>query len=349
MSWFSIRVTSSPAVRPTRREAVIEAYLGRRHRPPLQLPQAEEGDEASRGVAKAELTVEHLEVRDGDLIGVADVSLRVARGHIVALLGSNGAGKTTTQRDCRTGARLRGRIVWQDEEISGQAADAIVSKGLALSPEGWRLFVGQSVEHLRLGATALRDRTRIDALFERVYAVSAARRTPPAAGTLSAASGKCWRSAALMSEPQLLMLDEPSLGLAPTVVECWYTRSRRCTATDSPAPRRTIDSAGARHRRLRRYGAADRRRRAGGPAAQLQADAQVQEIYLGVSMRDRAGWTTTTLIRATAPAPTALRGDAGTPWASRRTADAQYEARCAKGGGARGAGRREPRTPRASS
>jgi len=95
----------------------------------------------------AELIVEHLEVRYGDLVGVADVTLRVLRGQIVALLGSNGAGKTTTLNTIAGLVRAsRGRIVWRDEEISGQAAYAIVSKGLALSPEGWRLFVGQTVE-----------------------------------------------------------------------------------------------------------------------------------------------------------------------------------------------------------
>src|SRR5262249_57673770 len=83
----------------------------------------------------------------------------------------NGAGKTTTLNAIAGLVRAsRGRIVWLGEELSGQAAYAIVSKRLALSPEGWRLFVGQSVEqNLRLGATALHDRARIDALFERVY------------------------------------------------------------------------------------------------------------------------------------------------------------------------------------
>jgi branched-chain amino acid transport system ATP-binding protein len=100
-----------------------------------------------------ELTVEHLEVRYGDLVGVADISLRVGRGQIVALLGSNGAGKTTTLNAIAGLVRAsRGRIQWDGEQISGQPAYAIVSKGLALSPEGWRLFVGQTVEqNLRLG------------------------------------------------------------------------------------------------------------------------------------------------------------------------------------------------------
>src|SRR5205085_10366091 len=112
----------------------------------------------------SELVVEHLEVRYGDLVGVADISLRVEGGQIVALLGSNGAGKTTTLNAIAGLVRhSRGRILWRGEEISGQAAYAIVRKGLALSPEGWRLFVGQTVEqNLRLGATALHDRTRIN-------------------------------------------------------------------------------------------------------------------------------------------------------------------------------------------
>ena len=78
----------------------------------------------------AELIVQHLEVRYGDLVGVADVTLRVLRGQIVALLGSNGAGKTTTLNTIAGLVRAsRRRIVWRDEEISGQAAYAIVSKG----------------------------------------------------------------------------------------------------------------------------------------------------------------------------------------------------------------------------
>src|SRR6202453_2551330 len=119
----------------------------------------------------ADLTVEHLEVRYGDLVGVADISLKVAHGQVVALLGSNGAGKTTTLNAIAGLVHpSRGRIEWRGEAISGEPAYTIVSKGLALSPEGWWLFVGQSIEeHIRFGATALADRSRIDALFERVY------------------------------------------------------------------------------------------------------------------------------------------------------------------------------------
>src|ERR1700683_1742357 len=109
-----------------------------------------------------DLKVEHLEVRYGDLVGVADISLKVEAGKIVALLGSNGAGKTTTLSAIAGLIRpARGRIEWRGEIISGQPAYAIVSKGLALSPEGWRLFVAQTVEqNLRLRAPALGGRSR---------------------------------------------------------------------------------------------------------------------------------------------------------------------------------------------
>ncbi|MBV9458991.1 MAG: ATP-binding cassette domain-containing protein, partial [Bradyrhizobium sp.] len=119
------------------------------------------------------LKIEHLEVRYGDLIGVSDVSLEVSEGSVVALLGSNGGGKTTTLNAV---AGLipshSGSIRFGDEEIGDETAFAIVRKGLALSPEGWRLFVQQSVENnLLLGATPLKDKSRTSRLLERVYEI----------------------------------------------------------------------------------------------------------------------------------------------------------------------------------
>jgi branched-chain amino acid transport system ATP-binding protein len=233
------------------------------------------------------LEVEHLEVRYGDLIGVADVSLAVPAGSVVALLGSNGAGKTTTL-NAIAGLipTAGGSIAFGGERIDGQPAYAIVRKGLALSPEGWRLFVQQSVENnLLLGATPLADRSRIPALLERVYALfpRLAQRRHQRAGTMSGGERQMLAvGRALMSEPKLLMLDEPSLGLAPAVIETMYdtlARLHRDGLTILLAEQ-AIEMA---------LEVADRafvlqvgRSVLSGTATQIAADPEVQRIYLGV-------------------------------------------------------------------
>jgi branched-chain amino acid transport system ATP-binding protein len=236
----------------------------------------------------SELVVEHLEVRYGDLVGVSDVSLRIKAGQIVALLGSNGAGKTTTL-NAIAGLVLasKGRIEWRGELISGQPAFNIVSKGLALSPEGWRLFVSQTVEqNLRLGATALADRARIEILFERVYALfpRLRERRRQLARTLSGGERQMLAlGRALMSEPKLLMLDEPSLGLAPAVVEVLYETLQRLheegltlllAEQSIPLALSVADYA---------YVLQTGRIAIEGKAADLEANQQVQEIYLGIN------------------------------------------------------------------
>src|SRR5207248_4718069 len=115
-------------------------------------PYPDRADGRAAGMSTPLLKIEHLEVRYGDLIGVSDVSLEVPEGSVVALLGSNGGGKTTVLNAVAGLIPAHGgRIAFRGEEIGGQSAFAIVRRGLALSPEGWRLFVQQSVENnLRL-------------------------------------------------------------------------------------------------------------------------------------------------------------------------------------------------------
>jgi branched-chain amino acid transport system ATP-binding protein len=175
----------------------------------------------------SDLRVRELEVRYGDLIGVANVSLEVKAGSVVALLGSNGAGKTTTLNAVAgLVAKSRGSIEWDGAEIGGQPAYAVVRRGIALSPEGWRLFVGQTVEqNLRLGATALPRKGDVAANLDKVFAIfpRLQERRRQRAGTLSGGERQMLAMGrALMSEPRLLLLDEPSLGLAPAIVESLY-------------------------------------------------------------------------------------------------------------------------------
>jgi branched-chain amino acid transport system ATP-binding protein len=235
----------------------------------------------------SQLSVRHLEVRYGDLVGVADVSLEVAEGSVVALLGSNGAGKTTTLNAIAGLVRTnRGSIDWGGASITNLPAFAIVPRGLALSPEGWRLFVGQTVEqNLRLGASALGEKRRLPALLERAYAIfpRLAERRHQRAGTLSGGERQMLALArALMSEPKLLMLDEPSLGLAPAIVDALYETLQRLhregltlllAEQSVPLALDIADYA---------YVLQTGRTVLEGKAKDLAGDPQVQQIYLGI-------------------------------------------------------------------
>jgi branched-chain amino acid transport system ATP-binding protein len=232
------------------------------------------------------LQIEHLEVHYGDLIGVSDVSLDVPEGSIVALLGSNGGGKTTTLNAIAGLIPVHsGSIRFRGQDIGGQAAFSIVRQGLALSPEGWRLFVQQSVENnLLLGATPLHDKARAANLLDRVYEIfpRLAERRRQRAGTMSGGERQMLAvGRALMSDPKLLMLDEPSLGLAPAVVEKMYETFGRLHKDGLTIllAEQSVELAleVADFATVLQVG----RSVLSGTAADLARDPQVQKVYLG--------------------------------------------------------------------
>jgi branched-chain amino acid transport system ATP-binding protein len=152
------------------------------------------------------------------------VSLHVAEGVMVALIGVNGAGKTTTLSTIAGILKpTQGRLTFQGRSIAGQAPEEIIRRGIALAPEGRRIFPGLTVgENLRLGAAIRRDRAGIQqdiAAMCRRFPILGQRFNQPG-GTLSGGEQQQLAIArALMSQPKLLMLDEPSLGLAPILVD----------------------------------------------------------------------------------------------------------------------------------
>ena len=238
--------------------------------------------------AASDLVVEHLEVRYGDLVGVADVSVRVPAGKIVALLGSNGAGKTTTLNAIAGLVPVAsGRIVWDGEQIAGLPAFAIVRKGIALSPEGWHLFTQQTVEqNLMLGTTPLTDKKRIPDLLERgfTYFPRLKERRRQRSGTLSGGERQMLAvGRAMMSEPRILLLDEPSLGLAPAIVESMYDTLQQLHAAGltlliaEQSVQLALDVADYAYVLQTGNTVLE------GAADQLADDPQVRKIYLGLS------------------------------------------------------------------
>ena len=168
------------------------------------------------------LNIENLKVNYGGIEAVKGISFAVPDGQIVTLIGANGAGKSTTLRSVAGLVKpSAGTITWNGEDITGVSPDRIVSKGITLVPEGRRVFPDLTVlENLKIGAYLRKDSLEED--IEWVYSLfpRLKERSWQAAGTLSGGEQQMLAvGRALMSRPKLMMMDEPSLGLAPLVVK----------------------------------------------------------------------------------------------------------------------------------
>jgi branched-chain amino acid transport system ATP-binding protein len=170
------------------------------------------------------LTMNHVSVNYGNIAAVQDVSIQVHPGEIVTLIGSNGAGKSTTLRTISGLLRpRRGEIIFQGRRISGMAGHDVVRAGICHSPEGRRIFQRMTVsENLDLGAFLRRDAAKVAEDRETVLVLFPVlrERLQQKAGTLSGGEQQMLAVArALLGAPKLLLLDEPSMGLAPVLVD----------------------------------------------------------------------------------------------------------------------------------
>jgi branched-chain amino acid transport system ATP-binding protein len=233
------------------------------------------------------LRLDGLEVGYGALTAVRDVSLEVGTGEVVALIGANGAGKTTTLKAI-TGLLLlrRGRMTLDGERLDGLSPARVVGRGIAHVPEGRQLFPTMTVrENLELGAVSRESRMRraetlawVLRLFPRL-----AERAGQLAGTLSGGEQQmCAIGRGLMARPRLLMLDEPSLGLAPVIVKQIFenlAQINREGTTILLVEQNVGRALGLAHRA---YVLESGRIVLSGTSAELLASPHVKQAYLGL-------------------------------------------------------------------
>jgi branched-chain amino acid transport system ATP-binding protein len=232
------------------------------------------------------LRLDHVEAGYGDLLALRGVSLDVAPGELVALIGSNGAGKTTTLRAIGGLVACRGgRIEFDGERIDGLEPSAVVARGIAHVPEGRQLFAGMTVvENLVLGTQTPAARARRGETLDQVFALfpRLAERRRQLAGSLSGGEQQMLAiGRALMARPRLLMLDEPSLGLAPRVVRAIFDNLARINREGTTVL--LVEQNVLRALRLchRAYVLENGRVALAGSREELLADERVRAAYLG--------------------------------------------------------------------
>jgi branched-chain amino acid transport system ATP-binding protein len=170
------------------------------------------------------LTIENILVRYGSITALHDISIKIQAGELVSLIGANGAGKTTTLATVAGALKpVKGNIIFENTSITGQPPEQIIQAGIAMVPEGRQIFVSLTVEeNLRLGAYIRRNRSEFKRDLEEMVTMFPilGERIHQQGGTLSGGEQQQLAIArALMSHPKLLMMDEPSLGLAPALVD----------------------------------------------------------------------------------------------------------------------------------
>jgi len=238
-------------------------------------------------VSEPLLALETVAAAYGDFQALFDVTLRVEEGSVVTLIGANGAGKSTTLRVISGLVRpTAGTVRFRGEDMSRVPPHEMVERGVSHVPEGRQLFPHMSVaENLALGAYVRRSRPRIRQLMEEQFALfpKLAERRRQIAGTLSGGEQQMVAIArALMAQPSLLLLDEPSLGLAPIVVEEVFEKIREVARTGVTVlivEQNVVDGLSLAERG---YVVENGRVVLSGTSKDLMANQQVRAAYLGL-------------------------------------------------------------------
>jgi branched-chain amino acid transport system ATP-binding protein len=232
------------------------------------------------------LTIENISVNYGAIEALTDISLHVGQGEVVTLIGANGAGKTTTLRTI-TGLLepTEGRILFEGEEIQGKPTHKLVARGISMSPEGRGVFANLSVrENLQMGAYLKRNRSEIAEDMEHAFQMfpRLKERESQKAGTLSGGEQQMLAmSRALMSRPRLLLLDEPSLGLAPLVVHTIFEAIEDIRSKGTTILLVEQNAHAALKHSDRAYVLETGKIVMEGPSKELAADPRIKEAYLG--------------------------------------------------------------------
>jgi branched-chain amino acid transport system ATP-binding protein len=232
------------------------------------------------------LEIEDMHSYYGHIEALRGISLTVDEGEVVTLIGSNGAGKTTTLRSIHGILPPRqGKIIFAGEEIQGVPAHELISRGIAQSPEGRRIFFRMTVlENLEMGAYHRNDASGIREDMNRVFDLfpRLKERTKQEAGTMSGGEQQMLAiGRALMSRPRLLLLDEPSMGLAPVLVERIFEIIREINKQGTTILLVEQNANVALEIATRGYVLETGTIVNSAPAAELREDPTVREAYLG--------------------------------------------------------------------